>query len=954
MKRQRGAALMVILLIAGVLAAFFALRALNSGATERDKTTAAALAQAKDALIGYAVTYRDTRADEVFGYLPCPDTNNDGFAEPVCGARDVSVMGRLPWRTLGLPPLRDSAGECLWYAVSGRAKNNPDTDVLNWDMLGQFGIVEAITGATLAAPDDHGTPWAVVFAPRVVLGAQVRAGGVGTECAGPSTAAAAAMYLDGPDPLYAGTAPAANANSTLALSIAESVRNGINNDQAISITSTEIFDRVKRRSDFKADIDALVGDLADYLNGLPPAMLPATSVGNKGADTVLADFTALHSLAWPALKTAVQTNWRSNLLYARPAGLSTVNSTAGCSAVLLFAGERTLRTAVPLTAQVRATPAQTGNPLVFGDPAMYLEGPNTVFPGSGAYAGVSFFDPTAASADVVRCITGLPAGATQASFAMDFGTFIPVGVGVTTDPINKTVTIADAAGAGGGCLWSPTVIPLAGKTLRAYYDYKFGFDDPFALTGVGLDRGNGFAMQMVTGQFGVQPNTCGTEATMGVLGSADVWGHDSIIFETDVFRDAARADPVENHSAIMMDGFLDHAPLAPSSTISAACDGSAAGCAHSAANQFEELSLQTHNQRIEIYTGCNASCSVCSPAAHGAPTNYAQINAWVDCKDCSDISQGYTGLFELIASRVNRSFEAPGNWSGTNWVLGAGVLSHSAGANPVALPASALLVPAASGAEYDVSFTTATTTPGTLAVTFGGVTASAISLVPGVPVGSPVRQSLRIKAVSAGALVLTPNAAWVGSIDNVSVQPVESLDPEIIAAAANRTFEAAGSWTGTNWAVVAGALSHTVGANTASLPNAALVGPAAVGATYQVTFTTATSTSGTLGVSFGGAVASPITLVPGLPAGTPVTHSLRLTATSSGVLSLTPNATWVGTVDNISIKAVVSPHMSRCVALDPVMNSVFFGFTGGFRSGAPVGAPPQQGVTLKNLYLRSQ
>jgi hypothetical protein len=25
------------------------------------------------------------------------------------------ARGRLPWRTLGLEPLRDAAGECLWY-----------------------------------------------------------------------------------------------------------------------------------------------------------------------------------------------------------------------------------------------------------------------------------------------------------------------------------------------------------------------------------------------------------------------------------------------------------------------------------------------------------------------------------------------------------------------------------------------------------------------------------------------------------------------------------------------------------------------------------------------------------------------------------------------------------------------------------------------------------------------
>ncbi len=35
------------------------------------------------------------------------------------------MIGRLPWRTLGLEPLRDGNGECLWYAVSGSHQRHP-------------------------------------------------------------------------------------------------------------------------------------------------------------------------------------------------------------------------------------------------------------------------------------------------------------------------------------------------------------------------------------------------------------------------------------------------------------------------------------------------------------------------------------------------------------------------------------------------------------------------------------------------------------------------------------------------------------------------------------------------------------------------------------------------------------------------------------------------------------
>jgi len=71
---------------------------------------------AKEALIGYAAASA-TRP----GQLPCPDMNNDGFAE----AADTGLngcpsgnVGRLPWRTLGLEDMREGAGERLWYAVA--------------------------------------------------------------------------------------------------------------------------------------------------------------------------------------------------------------------------------------------------------------------------------------------------------------------------------------------------------------------------------------------------------------------------------------------------------------------------------------------------------------------------------------------------------------------------------------------------------------------------------------------------------------------------------------------------------------------------------------------------------------------------------------------------------------------------------------------------------------------
>ena len=127
LRRIRGAILvlagLVLLLAIGALfaaAATFELEAARARVTER------ALAQARESLVAYAAD-RPINAAVGPGYLPCPDLDNDGWAESTCGSQDGSSgqaerLGRLPWKTLGLPDLRDGDGERLWYAVSSKYK----------------------------------------------------------------------------------------------------------------------------------------------------------------------------------------------------------------------------------------------------------------------------------------------------------------------------------------------------------------------------------------------------------------------------------------------------------------------------------------------------------------------------------------------------------------------------------------------------------------------------------------------------------------------------------------------------------------------------------------------------------------------------------------------------------------------------------------------------------------
>ena len=150
------------------------------GDSTADGRSVLAMSQAREALLGYAATYRDTHPNEMFGYLPCPDLGGvghvEGEAQTACGGADVTVIGRLPWKTLDLAPLRDASGECLWYAVSGNYKYNPKTvDLMNRDTNGLIEVMAADGVGFVAGATARQRAAAVVFSAGAILPAQDRA-----------------------------------------------------------------------------------------------------------------------------------------------------------------------------------------------------------------------------------------------------------------------------------------------------------------------------------------------------------------------------------------------------------------------------------------------------------------------------------------------------------------------------------------------------------------------------------------------------------------------------------------------------------------------------------------------------------------------------------------------------------------------------------------------------------
>ncbi|HUF20059.1 MAG TPA: hypothetical protein VMP00_04830 [Burkholderiales bacterium] len=384
---------------------------------EADRQTGEALAQTKVALLGYATTYleRQGTGSDQFGYLPCPDTVvsaiPEGNEESTCGARDVTSLGRLPWKSLGVPPLRDSASECLWYAVSGNFKAGTKSHLLNWDSNALIEVLAPDGTIRLAGSTPTNRAAAVVFGPGAVLPGQDRTSLAGTPtCGGNYTAS---NYLD-TDPASgisnATSSATANAlSNTIAALNADQVAdpNHNFNDRLIFITAEEIWREVGRRSDFIArltDTDPDTGLLGFAAHCLAqqalansrrfpwaaPAALPnyhpdANYASQTGTLAARLPYVLASCAGWPDMQSFWR-NWKDHFFYvvAEPFKADstfstepdpclfgkclTVDGEGPFAAVLIFAGERR-------DGQSRNTNADYSSPDK-GNLANYLEDEN--------------------------------------------------------------------------------------------------------------------------------------------------------------------------------------------------------------------------------------------------------------------------------------------------------------------------------------------------------------------------------------------------------------------------------------------------------------------------------------------------------------------------------------------------------------------------------------------------
>ena len=174
---QRGFALIAMLVLAAMITAFLITVGLNRSSAEisneREDRNMSALRQAKAALIAYAASeqWQLHTGSTYFqpGSLPCPDQNDDGNQNCAFGSTARSMIGRLPWQSMGIEDLRDSSGERLWYAVSHdfRKMQCPTTNctTINSDTQGQLTVSGMIAMNNVVA---------VVIAPGPIILAQTR------------------------------------------------------------------------------------------------------------------------------------------------------------------------------------------------------------------------------------------------------------------------------------------------------------------------------------------------------------------------------------------------------------------------------------------------------------------------------------------------------------------------------------------------------------------------------------------------------------------------------------------------------------------------------------------------------------------------------------------------------------------------------------------------------------
>jgi hypothetical protein len=396
--KERGTTLLIIVLLMVTGGLYLLVGALSPVRLreERARATAEALAQAKETLIGDALAAHNIKDA---GYLSLPDLGFGIGGAPSEGTaaanfsgnnKDLTVIGKLPWKTLKLATSPNSAEECLWYVVSGRMKKSPRTDIFNWDTQGQIDVIDingTIVATNLAAlivapgPTNTGQSRALADPAYIQCGGNYDARNYLDSYNGDDAPIGEVNYFTG-STNHRLASDSSNKRFVLA-------SNSHRNDRLLFVTVSDIFRLLSRRTDFAAKITSLLDD--------PDLRTQAATmdvVGSKGTDKLKCADILNNDIA------SFCNDWKEMLFLTQlavPAAITLDGAvTPICTRIAIFAGQA-------IVGQLRISASDKS------DKSNYLEAANRAAFGTpialaSGFVGSSVFNANLPGNDILRCL----------------------------------------------------------------------------------------------------------------------------------------------------------------------------------------------------------------------------------------------------------------------------------------------------------------------------------------------------------------------------------------------------------------------------------------------------------------------------------------------------------------------------------------------------------------------
>lgn len=505
-RSQHGAALLIFLVLLVMAGLTYVINSFSPEALQarRIKKTQEALVLARDALIGYAVQYREQQAtqdppvlDAIYGYLPLPDFGesvnlNHNLANQPCITEGCAMInpanlpagiaiGRFPWLTLGTGPLRDGHGECLWYAVSTSHRAiNPTASTMNWDTLAVPDILIGSGLSDLSTINVHDRPIAVVFSPGAAFdNGRITSEEDAPECGG--------NY----DPTHY-------------------INPAINNMQSsLAIAPDKLFERIRQSTAFRQDINTMLSNMA---NCLGDSYKNITDTGGVLPSRDKLDNMPINACYGNDAQPLGYYDHYKEIIFVVP-GNTTVNGQS-CLGTLLFAGQRS-------AGKSRSTATEKAIH------SNYLEDPNldnysnagTVYSGPDSFERASITQT--ASQDIVRCIQPTFSTVNSSALAASRPPQLASAQFAAYDAATSTLTLGQTVGSTissayannlFGCAWRNEVHNMNGG-VRAYF--KFRIND----YGFSSSPHEGFAFAIVDADHNGMDACGGAAQHMGYSGN---------------------------------------------------------------------------------------------------------------------------------------------------------------------------------------------------------------------------------------------------------------------------------------------------------------------------------------------------------------------------------------------------------------------------------------------------